>query len=142
MKLKNILFTSLLVTGLSYSADAQFVGDAFRFSQENSGGTARFKGLGNAKTALGGDISSITGNPAGLGFFGQSDMSITVNYNNANNKGTYFGNRASALTMQVSFSTFHPATDKLLVGKTSMLVSVTKTQTFFMKTSATKAITH
>lgn len=95
MKLKNILFTSLLVTGLSYSADAQFVGDAFRFSQENSGGTARFKGLGNAKTALGGDISSITGNPAGLGFFGQSDMSITVNYNNANNKGTYFGNRVS-----------------------------------------------
>lgn len=69
MKLKNILFTSLLVSGLMYSAQAQFVGDAIIFGQENNGGTARFKGLGNAKTALGGDISSITGNPAGLGFF-------------------------------------------------------------------------
>lgn len=95
MKLKNILFTSLLVSGLSFSAHAQFTDDAFRFSQENNSGTARFKGLGNAKTALGGDLSSITGNPAGLGFFGQSDISITFNYNNANNKGTYFGDKVS-----------------------------------------------
>lgn len=91
MQLKNILFTSLLVSALTYSAKAQFVGDALTFSQENNGGTARFKGLGNAKTALGGDISSITGNPAGLGFFRQSDISVTANYLNANNKGTYFG---------------------------------------------------
>ncbi|QBQ41965.1 hypothetical protein E2P86_12715 [Sphingobacterium psychroaquaticum] len=95
MKLKNILFTSLLVSGLMYSAQAQFVGDAIIFGQENNGGTARFKGLGNAKTALGGDISSITGNPAGLGFFKQSDISVSVNYNNANNKGTYFGQNTS-----------------------------------------------
>ena len=95
MQLKNILFTSLLVSGLTFSADAQFVGDAFTFSQENNGGTARFKGLGNANTALGGDLSSITGNPAGLGFFGQSDISISVNYNNANNKGSYFGTNTS-----------------------------------------------
>lgn len=95
MQLKNILLTSLLVSGLAYSAQAQFVGDAFTFSQENNGGTARFKGLGNAKTALGGDLSSITGNPAGLGFFGQSDISVSVNYNNANNKGTYFGTNTS-----------------------------------------------
>lgn len=91
MRFKNILFTSLFVTGFSFAAQAQFEGDAFRFSQENTGGTARFKGLGNAKTALGGDISSITGNPAGLGFYGQSDISVTLGYNNASNKASYFG---------------------------------------------------
>ena len=95
MQLKNILFTSLLVSALSYSAQAQFVGDALTFSQENNGGTARFKGLGNAKTSLGGDISSITGNPAGLGFFRQSDISVTANYNNAKNKGTYFDSKTT-----------------------------------------------
>ncbi|MGO1245387.1 MAG: OmpP1/FadL family transporter [Sphingobacterium sp.] len=91
MQFRNILFTSLLVSGLSFSAQAQFVGDALLFSKENNGGTARFRGLGNANTALGGDLSSITGNPAGLGFYGQSDISITANYNYANNKGDYFG---------------------------------------------------
>lgn len=92
MNIKNILFTSLLVSALGFSAHSQSVSNGLIFSQETNGGTARFKGLGNAKTALGGDISSITGNPAGLGFFGQSDISVTLNYDNAANKGTYFGN--------------------------------------------------
>ncbi len=92
MRIKNIIFTSLLISGVSMSAYSQSVGNGLIFSQETNGGTARFKGLGNAKTALGGDISSITGNPAGLGFFGQSDISVTFNYDNAANKGNYFGN--------------------------------------------------
>src|SRR5690606_2007097 len=95
MRIKNILLTSLLLSGIGFSAHSQSVGNGLIFSQETNGGTARFKGLGNAKTALGGDISSITGNPAGLGFFGQSDISITFNYDNAANKGSYFGNSIS-----------------------------------------------
>ena len=95
MRIQHLLFTSLLLSGLGYSAHGQSVGNGLIFSQETNGGTARFKGLGNAKTALGGDISSITGNPAGLGFFGQSDISVTLNYNNAANKGSYFGNSIS-----------------------------------------------
>jgi len=95
MRIKNILLTSLLISGIGFSAHSQSVGNGLIFSQETNGGTARFKGLGNAKTALGGDISSITGNPAGLGFFGQSDISITFNYDNAANKGSYFGNSIS-----------------------------------------------
>jgi len=82
----------LLVLAAGMSARAQFVGDAIVFSQENNGGTARFKAMGNAKTALGGDMSSITGNPAGLGFFGRSDISLTLNYNNAGNRASYLGN--------------------------------------------------
>ncbi|TYP97795.1 hypothetical protein BC792_102217 [Sphingobacterium allocomposti] len=95
MKLKNILLTSLFVSGLATAAHAQTANEAFIFSQENNGGTARLKALGNAKTALGGDIGSITGNPAGLGFFAQSDISITAGYNNAANRGSYFGSETS-----------------------------------------------
>ncbi|WP_437918184.1 OmpP1/FadL family transporter [Sphingobacterium sp. LRF_L2] len=90
MRFKNILFTSLFVSALNIT-HAQSVDDALLFSQELNSGTARFKGLGNAKTALGGDISSVTGNPAGLGFFGQSDISITAAYSNTGNKSSYFG---------------------------------------------------
>ncbi|MVZ67632.1 hypothetical protein GQF61_17435 [Sphingobacterium sp. DK4209] len=61
-------------------------------SKDVTTGSARFKGMGGVNTALGGDISSISGNPAGLGFYGQSDISVSVNYLNNNNKTNYFGN--------------------------------------------------
>jgi len=47
------------------------------FSQTNYGGTARVRSIGEANTALGGDLSSITSNPAGLGFYNRSEVSIT-----------------------------------------------------------------
>ncbi len=47
------------------------------FSQTNYGGTARVRSLGEANTALGGDLSSITSNPAGLGFYNRSEVSIS-----------------------------------------------------------------
>jgi len=65
--------------------------DIRRYSQPELGATARFRGLGNAQTALGGDLSSISGNPAGLGFFGQSDVSISFDYLSDLNKARYFG---------------------------------------------------
>ncbi|MBK6264566.1 hypothetical protein JKA74_05905 [Marivirga sp. S37H4] len=56
---------------------SQFSNDAVRFSQSTTSGTARFIGLGGANTSLGGDISSISGNPAGLGFYNKSAWSIS-----------------------------------------------------------------
>src|SRR5690606_3117332 len=55
--------------------------------------TARFRAMGNAQNALGGDLSSIGGNPAGLGFFNQSDVNIGFDYLNDLNKATYFGEK-------------------------------------------------
>jgi hypothetical protein len=75
-------------TGIIY---AQYSGDALRFSQTNYGSSARFKGLGNAQISLGGDISSISGNPAGLGMFTRSEFSITPEYNNTMSGATYLG---------------------------------------------------
>ncbi len=65
--------------------------DAKILSLDESNGTARFKALGGVNTSLGGDISSISGNPAGLGFFGQSDASISFNMLNNNNKTSFYG---------------------------------------------------
>ena len=74
---------------------AQSIDDALTFSREDNAASARIKGLGNAQTALGGDISSINGNPAGLGFFGRSDISITFNYLQNANKVNYLGTNTS-----------------------------------------------
>lgn len=89
MNFKKISILGLLL-GISGISQAQYLNDGIRFSQSEIGGTARFKAMGGAQTALGGDLSSIAGNPAGLGFFNNSDASISFDYLNDNNKSTYF----------------------------------------------------
>ncbi|QHT66727.1 hypothetical protein GXP67_08670 [Rhodocytophaga rosea] len=78
-----------------YFVSAQTADDALLFSGTSVNGTARFQGLGGAQTALGADISSISGNPAGLGFFRKSEWSITPSLSFSNNPSTYLGNTTS-----------------------------------------------
>ena len=59
------------------------------FSQTNYGGTARIRAIGEANTALGGDLSSITSNPAGLGFYNRSELSISPMMGFNSNSATY-----------------------------------------------------
>jgi hypothetical protein len=82
------LFGSL---ALSIPTFAQYASDAFRYSEINQTGTARFQGLGGNHTALGGDASSISGNPAGLGFYTRSEFSISPSLSNYNTKSDYIG---------------------------------------------------
>ena len=91
MKLKTYIIAGLLL-GTASSLQAQYVEDGMRFSMQDIGSTARFKGLGDAHTALGGDLSSISGNPAGLGFFNSSDAAISFGYLGNMNKASYYGN--------------------------------------------------
>jgi hypothetical protein len=75
MKRLSIALASILMT---FSAiHAQNVDDALRYSQLFYNGTARFMSMGGAFTALGGDMSTLTQNPAGLGVFRSSEISIT-----------------------------------------------------------------
>jgi hypothetical protein len=69
-----IISAIILVTA---GALSQNVDDALRYSQIFYGGTARFMSMGGAFTALGGDISSLSQNPAGLGVFRSSEITLT-----------------------------------------------------------------
>jgi long-subunit fatty acid transport protein len=69
-----VIITVLLI---SFSSFAQNTNDALRYSQIFYGGTARFMSMGGAFTALGGDISSLSQNPAGLGVFRSSEITVT-----------------------------------------------------------------
>ena len=59
------------------SLQAQNAYDAFRFSERNYEGTARSVAMGNAFTALGGDLGSIGINPAGSAVAKYSQFTIT-----------------------------------------------------------------
>ena len=68
---------------------------ALIFSQTSNGGTARITGIGQANTALGGDVSSISSNPAGLGFYNRSEVSLTPAIKIASTSSDYLGNSSS-----------------------------------------------
>jgi hypothetical protein len=89
-----LIAAGLLFAGIGQS-QAQFLQDVLLFSKQERGATARFKAMGNAQTALGGDLSSISGNPAGLGFFNRSDFSISLDYFSDQQDATYFGNKSN-----------------------------------------------
>lgn len=72
----------LMFLGAADRVQGQYSSDALRFSTTQFGSTARFKATGEAQAGIGGDISSVSGNPAGLGFFTKSEFSITPEFNN------------------------------------------------------------
>lgn len=56
---------------------AQSAIDALNLSQTELRGTARFMSMGGAFTALGGDLSTLNQNPAGIGIYRGSDVGFT-----------------------------------------------------------------
>ena len=67
----------IIAIGLAMSAQAQTEADALRFSQTANYGTARSAAMGGAFGALGGDISSMSSNPAGIGVFRKHEFNFT-----------------------------------------------------------------
>ena len=76
--MRKAIFTALLSL-TAIAAGAQTMYDGLTFSQNNYYGTARSIGMGNAMTAVGGDLGSIGINPAGSAVAGYSQFTITPN---------------------------------------------------------------
>jgi hypothetical protein len=86
---------SIIILGLvvfSANGYSQNFLDAYRYSANIYSGTARFTGMAGSFGALGGDFSTSSVNPAGLGTFRANDFSFTptFSFNNATSK--YLGN--------------------------------------------------
>jgi len=67
-----------IVIGLTSTAFSQTVFEAVKASQNDIVGTARYISVAGAFGALGGDVSAIKDNPAGLGIFRKSELTTTV----------------------------------------------------------------
>jgi len=78
--MKKVFITIFLVGAAGITAAAQNWQDAFLFSENVYGGTARTVGMGNAVTAIGGDPGSLMFNPAGSAVAAYSQFSITPGF--------------------------------------------------------------
>lgn len=65
---------------ISSSILAQTAQDALRYSSSTTSGSARFMGLSGAMGAIGGDLSTINYNPAGLGIYKSSEYLFAPRY--------------------------------------------------------------
>lgn len=88
--MKTILRTAQIIfaAALPTVAMAQSATDAYGLSQSELRGTARFMAMSGAFTALGGDLSTLTQNPAGIGVYRGSDIGLTLDLTFLNNKSS------------------------------------------------------
>ena len=89
MRIVKYTITGFIVLAAAASAAAQDMYDALRYSDYNYYGTARTIGMGNAVTALGGDLGSIGINPAGSAVNSYSQFTITPSLSMYGIKATY-----------------------------------------------------
>ena len=68
---------ALILCGLPLMINAQGSFDVLQMSQTELRGTSRFQSMAGAFGALGGDLSTLTQNPAGIGVYRSSDAGIT-----------------------------------------------------------------
>lgn len=100
MKKTFIIAILFAVTFTSFSQSLGYQDLALVFSQNDENGSARFTSMSGAFGALGGDISSININPAGIAVYKNSVFSGTFNSRNSDITSTYYGN---SLTTQDQF---------------------------------------
>ena len=83
-----LLFCSNLIV-------AQSELDIVKFVQPDINGTARYMSMAGAFGALGGDVSAIKDNPAGLGIYQHSETVGTLNFLFQNNDNSWYGVNSS-----------------------------------------------
>lgn len=75
---KKTLLTAVCMLAAPSMLMAQSIIDAAEISRNELRGTARFMGMGGAFTALGGDLSTLTQNPGGIGVYRHSEIGATL----------------------------------------------------------------
>lgn len=89
--MKKILYTFCLLAATGSWAQETLSSDILRYN-DGIYGTARYRALGGAFGALGGDLSALSLNPAGSAIFNHNFASISVTDDNKANNTSYFGN--------------------------------------------------
>jgi hypothetical protein len=92
MRTKIIGVVVILLAGIT--ANAQNELDALRYSQLDVTGTTRYTSMGGAFGALGGDMTTLSVNPAGIGVFTKTEASITIGLLSTSTDATYLGTTA------------------------------------------------
>jgi len=112
-----LLLGGIVMLGCIQLTAQSFVESALLFSRTQPGGSARVQSLGSAQVSLGGDFSSSLSNPAGLGMYNRSELTLSPAMNFAKTSAQYLGAKTTDLkgTFHIpGFSmAFHNDYDKL-----------------------------
>lgn len=122
--MKKIIYT-LVALLISTGIFAQDRMDALRYSNYKISGTARSAAMGNAFGALGGDFSSLSINPAGLGLYRSGEFVFTPEFGKSNIDGSYLNSTVSESKYNFGFNNIgYVAPFKLNAGSESGLVNL------------------
>ena len=89
-------FLGIAIAISTITANAQNEVDALRYSTQNLSGTARYSAMGGAFGSLGGEFSTLSSNPAGIGMYQFSELTFTPSLNLNATKSYYNGNNLYA----------------------------------------------
>ena len=85
------IYLATLMCAMPSLLMAQSAIDAYQLSQTDLKGTARFVSMGGAFGALGGDLSTLNQNPAGIGVYRSSEIGVTMDINIQGTKSNSLG---------------------------------------------------
>ncbi|MCU4155421.1 hypothetical protein J1N10_05500 [Carboxylicivirga sp. A043] len=89
--MKKTLYTLFISCFFALTLTAQNLDDALRFNKREMTGTSRSLGMANAFGALGGDLSAISINPAGIAVYRTSEFAFTPSLSLNQSKASYGG---------------------------------------------------
>ena len=101
--MKKIITLAVLGMLGAVPVSAQTVYDAANIANKDLNGTARFVSMGGAMGALGGDISTIATNPAGIGIYRSNDAMLSFSLSSYGTESNYMGSKMNADKMKTSF---------------------------------------
>ncbi len=100
---KIMILATLGLLAAAAPMSAQTVYDAAKIADKDLNGTARFVGMGGAMGALGGDISTIGTNPAGIGIYRSNDAMVSFGLSAYGTESNYMGYKMNSDKTRASF---------------------------------------
>lgn len=88
---KALIFSAFFIASINAFSQSGYLTDGIRFSENIYGSTARNMGIGAASNSLGGDLGSISINPASAGVYRSSEFVFTTTLNSLEGKSNFNG---------------------------------------------------
>jgi long-subunit fatty acid transport protein len=115
--MKNIISLHILLIIFCVDGFAQNDIDAMRYSQITFGGTARFASMAGSMGALGGDISTLSFNPAGIAIFRKTEFSLSPSVFSQTTTSDYMNNVNKDYKLNFNFGNIGLVTSIPIDGK-------------------------
>jgi hypothetical protein len=105
--LQYFLTLCVALSGMKASAQVYSYNELARtFSQSGTTGSARFQAIGGSHTALAADLTSISSNPAGLGFYKRSELGLSLGLNSLNSTAQYIDGSLDDSKLNINLPNF------------------------------------